>query len=260
MNNLIRIFLPLMFVAGLVGCNTAAPIPAAGPTQLPVPTATPTAGAQGACANSLYPVVEGATWTYAGTGGPAGSYAFTDTITVVRPDGFTLTSVFNNEVTRTQEWICKPEGLVAMQLPGVAGSLTANQFQAQFEASDIRGITLPASVSPGEKWPFGLNIKGTLTAGSTTAQADGDAGFAFQAISLESISVPAGTFNAMKIDTVLTLDFTATVSGLSVPLKLILNGASWYAPGIGMVKTVARGDLAGQSFSDTLELQSYSIP
>ena len=64
----------------------------------------------------------------------------------------------------------------------------------------------------------------------------------------------------MKIGTILTLDLTAAVSGLSVPLKLTLKGTSWYAPGIGMVKTVTAGDLANQTFNDTLELQSYNIP
>jgi len=257
MRNLFRTMFQLLFATSLVACATATASPTAVPSQ---PTVVPPATPQGACTNSLYPIVNGAMWTYAGTGGPTGPYSYTDTITDVHTEGFALTSVFNNDLTRTQEWTCAPEGLVALQLPGAAGSLTADQFQAQFETGNIQGITLPVSVSPGDQWPFSMSIKGALNAGAATAQADGDAIFAFHAIGTESISVPAGTFNAMRVDTVLTLDFTATVSGLLVPLKLTLNGTSWYAPDVGMVKTVTSGDMAGTSFNDTLELQSYNIP
>ena len=39
---------------------------------------------QGMCTNAFYPVRGGATWSYKSTGGPAGEYSFTDTITSVR--------------------------------------------------------------------------------------------------------------------------------------------------------------------------------
>src|SRR6266508_5721324 len=103
--------------------STAAPLA----TESPVSTGggMPVAGS-GQCANAYYPVREGATWTYASTGSPAGNYGFTDTISSVRDDGFTLTSQFG-ELTRTQEWACKPEGLVALQLGG--GALSSQNLK-----------------------------------------------------------------------------------------------------------------------------------
>jgi len=75
----------------------------------------------GVCANDYYPVREGATWSYKSTGSMAGDYSFTDTITSVQDNGFTLTSQFGS-LTRTQEWACDEDGLKALELGG--GALT----------------------------------------------------------------------------------------------------------------------------------------
>src|SRR6185503_15452140 len=59
-------------------------------TDIPSPAETSVGTPSGLCANPYYPVREGATWTYASTGGPTGGYDFTDRITAVTDDGFTL--------------------------------------------------------------------------------------------------------------------------------------------------------------------------
>src|SRR5688500_15646238 len=100
-------------------------------TEPPVPTegsGMPVAG-EGLCANAYYPVREGSTWSYKSTGGPAGGYSFTDTITSVRDDGFTLSTEIG-DLTRTQEWTCTAEGLAALQLGGApAAMLSAQNIQ-----------------------------------------------------------------------------------------------------------------------------------
>src|ERR1041385_3841939 len=49
-------------------------------TEPPTAAESPTAAlTQGACISAIYPVVEGATWTYKSTGSPAGDYSYTDT-------------------------------------------------------------------------------------------------------------------------------------------------------------------------------------
>src|SRR4030095_4054935 len=106
------------------------------------PSATSVTGAA-LCANAYYPVRQGATWTYKSSGGPAGDYGFTDTITSVREDGFTLSTQIG-DLTRTQEWTCKPEGLVALQLGGApAAMLNSQNIQLNLDAKDSTGITFP---------------------------------------------------------------------------------------------------------------------
>jgi len=84
-------------------------------------TTQPESEDSGLCSNPLYPVKVGTTWTYQSTGSVEGDYGFTDTITDVREDGFTLTSQFS-ELTRTQEWACNPEGLTSLTVGGGAAA------------------------------------------------------------------------------------------------------------------------------------------
>lgn len=270
--SLAHFLLALMVAASLAGCSMGAAAPTAAatlpptqaPTEPPTQTATPEASAtpesRGGCDNPLFPVVNGATWSYSGTGGPAGDYSYTDTITDVRAEGFTITSKFDDDLTRTQEWACKPEGLVALQLPGGAAAITTRQFQATFETSNVQGVTIPASVDPGDKWSFSLTIKGTQEVSGVKAETSGDAAYDFAAVGTETVTVPAGTFDAMKVDGVLTLNLTALVSALSIPVQITMKTTSWFAPGVGMVKTVSNGSVAGTAINDTLELQAYNIP
>ncbi len=266
--SLARLIIPLLSLTSLLACSTATATPtpavvetsAADTPTLEAPTATAAASNAGACSNPYYPVVNGATWNYAGSGGPNGNYSYTDTISEVRADGFTVTTVIDNSVTTTQQWSCKPEGLTALQLPGFVTILAMQQLNATLQTSDIQGITLPAAISPGDDWSYQLNLQGSIEADGIKADTNGEAVYNFTAGDTESVTVPAGTFDAMKINGVLTFDSTASISGFSLPVKISLNTTSWWAPGVGMVKTQITGDMVGTAINDTIELQSYNIP
>ena len=115
--------------------------------------------ASGSCVNTLYPVVKGASWTYATTGGAAGNFSYTDIITDSRDNGFTLTSEFSN-MTRTQEWSCTSEGLLALQPGNDSAGISAIDLNAHFDTVDVRGVTVPASVTLGAHWQYLLVLKG----------------------------------------------------------------------------------------------------
>jgi hypothetical protein len=264
-----QLLFPLLSMLSLVACSLGAPnpVPTASDNLASPAAATPANQAptnpstsQGACANPHYPIVNGATWTYAGSGGPAGSYSYTDTITEVRADGFTLTSLFNNNLTRTQQWACKPEGLVALQLPGAAAALTTEGMSLELETSNVQGVTMPTNVAAGNTWSFSLDMHGTQQISGMTAETNSHAVYNFSAVGTESVTVPAGTFDAMKMNGDLTMEINATVQGMSIPVTVTMHTVTWFAPGVGMVKTETTGDMMGTAISDTLELQSYNIP
>jgi hypothetical protein len=213
-----------------------------------------------ACTNPLYPAVKGATWSYAVTGAPTGPLSYTDTVTDVRADGFTLTSQFD-KLTRTQEWACKPEGLLALELGGgPAGAISTSQVDVQLTTSNVQGVTLPAHVSAGDKWAYSLDFQGTTQVGGVTAQETGKASIDLSAIGTESVTVPAGTFDATKIEVSSTLNFQIVMQGVTTPVVFTGISTVWYAPGVGMVKSVDKGELGGTAYTTTTELQSYSIP
>ena len=255
----------LMIVLLLTACSTPPtnPQPTATETAAP-PTATvagttPTAE-QGLCTNPYYPVHQGATWTYKSTGGPGGEYSFTDTISSVRQDGFTLSTQIG-DITRSQEWTCSEQGLTALQLGGApAAMLNSQNIQLNLNVSNITGVTFPSQINPGDQWEQTLALQGNVTMMNEQAEATGNAQMKFAAIGNESVTVPAGTFEALKVQVEVTLNLNATYQGITLPVSF--NGAYtyWFAPNVGWVKATGTGNVLGNAFSDTTELQSYSIP
>lgn len=225
-----------------------------------VPTAasggSPSAGS-GTCANKYYPVREGANWFYKSTGSPAGDYEFNDTITSVRNDGFTLTSKFG-ELTRTQEWACKSEGLVALQLGG--GALRSQNIKLDVQTNTASGVTYPKEIATGNQWDYALDFTGKMDIAGNSGDAKGNQKVHFTALGTESVTVPVGTFDAMKIQVDTTLDITVTYQGLTVPVQFSSSYAYWYVQDLGWVKAGGTGSISGTSFSETIELVSYNFP
>lgn len=212
------------------------------------------------CANLYYPIRQGATWSYKSTGSQAGDYSFVDTVTSVRQDGFTLTSNFG-ELTRTIEWSCKPEGLVALQLNGpAAAALNSQSMQVQLDVSQITGVTFPNDIQSGNLWQHSLFFTGKMKLADHEGEANGSAQTNFSAIGLENITVPAGTFEAMKVQVNTVVKVNVTYEGYKVPITFKGNYFYWFAPNIGWIKASGNGDVAGQSFTENIELQSYNIP
>lgn len=219
-----------------------------------------TPAGEGVCTNPYYPVREGATWSYKSTGGPTGEYTFTDTITSVRADGFTLSSQFG-ELTRTQEWACKPEGLVALQLGGPsAATLSSENMQLNLEVKNVSGVTFPSEINVGDQWQHNLDLEGKMTVANQEGSATGNAQSSFNALGNESVTVPAGTFDGLKIQIDTTLNINVSVQGVSVPVTFSGSYTYWFVKDVGWVKASGTGSVSGTSFSETIALQSYNIP
>ena len=215
---------------------------------------------QGFCSNVYYPVRQGATWTYKSTGGPAGEYSFTDIITAVREDGFTLSTQIG-DLTRTQEWTCTAEGLAALQLGGApAAMLNSQNIQLNLDINNATGVTFPSQINPGDQWQQNMDVTGSVKAMNEEAEAAGTVQMSFNAVGNESVTVPAGTFDALKVNVEVALNVNATYEGITLPVSFSGAYTYWFAPGVGWVKANGTGNVLGSSFTDTTELQSYKIP
>lgn len=263
----------LLVLMGASSCSfpTATPAPGqttSGITEIPAVTEPPTAGptetstpaSSAQCANEYYPVRQGATWTYSSTGGPTGGYGFTDTMTSVREDGFTLTSQFG-DLTRTQEWACQAEGLIALQLGGTSAAVLNNDnMQMTLDVDHVSGVTFPRSIQPGDTWQHALTFTGKMSVAGQEVDAKGDATSNFQAIGNESVTVPAGTFDALKIHIDTTININGSFNGISFPVTFTAPYDYWFVKDVGWVKAGGTGSISGQAFTETIELQSYQVP
>jgi hypothetical protein len=210
--------------------------------------------------NSYYPIHEGATWTYKSIGATSGDYEFTETITEVRKDGFTVTSQLGDE-PRLQDWGCTGEGLVTLLLSDSTGAALSTQSIAlDLEMKNVSGVTFPKQITDGLQWVHDLDFTGEADVSDTSARAGGKVHTDFVARGVESVTVPAGAFEAMNVDTVTTIDASMAVQGLEVPSTFTSRSTLWFVRNVGWVKTVNQGKLSGQSFTEVIELQSFNIP
>src|SRR5215207_9050485 len=83
----------LLLLIMITACSARDRNESTNPTErVEAPTPDGPSTGSGLCTNSYYPIHEGATWTYKSTVAISGDYEFTETITQVRKDGFTVTS------------------------------------------------------------------------------------------------------------------------------------------------------------------------
>jgi hypothetical protein len=226
------------------------------PEATEAPTTAPTeAATAGACANPYLPVIVGATWNYKLTGPTSDTYEHT--ILSVESDGFTEQDVFGVGVTRKGKWTCDNGNLIALNPPsGDSGTVQAQNVQVNLETKEHSGVTLPATINANDTWSQTLTLEGTETINGTELPARNEFSNNCTAHGIESVTVEAGTFDAMRVECKTVMNLSITMGGQDTAATFNLTGTSWYTEGIGMVKNVT----TGMGLDNTTELISYDIP
>lgn len=248
-----------------LACNFGAnPPPAAPPPaaetaadeSIPAPAEfPPEPQSAGECANPYLPVVAGAAWNYKMTGSSADT--FTRSIVAADEKSFTDQDVFDVGVARQGKWECEDGNLKALQPSnGASASVDAENVAVEFQTTASSGVTLPAVIRPGDAWEQTLTLEGSQTVNGLEMPAKNDFKNTCKAAGLESVTVAAGTFNAMRVDCVTTMSLSLDMQGVPIEMTLSLNGTNWYAENIGLVKSAS----SGQGIESVIELLSYSIP
>jgi hypothetical protein len=179
----------------------------------------------------------------------------------MRADGFTVTSEHVEGFTRVLEWTCTPQGLVSGTFEGgAAAGFSSQQFQMDLVTTGIEGITLPIQVKPGDQWTQTLKTEGRGNIGGSEVLSSGTTLFTMNALGEESVTVPAGSFTAMKIETDINLDVMLTFQGSTTPYPSAFAQILYWAPGVGLIKRESTQQSGGSSYTEIVELQSYKIP
>lgn len=253
----------LLLAISLTACGQGS-APAPTPTEAAAPPTSTPAKNQNLprlCKNEYFPVKANAEYHYSSTGSPSGSYSFTRRIGKVTADSFVIvTSLRKSNITQT--WSCKPEGLIPTQL-GItdAASAIALRNYTDLTASNIVGYFLPPSLTPGATWTYSMDIQGTQaapSAGSSPASMTGRVTITYTVGNKESVTVPAGTFDAFAIEVNTVIDFTTT-SGNADATDINSAYTAWYASGVGWIKSAGYGSLGKQKYVETIVLDSYEL-
>ena len=221
----------------------------------PAPALNPGAATSDACGNPYYPFKPGLTIAYGVT--PFAKVAG-DTDYVIRTVSVTGTAaVFRAEMAggvKTDVEANCAGGSVEMK--GTFGlGATAQGMKVKVTVVSSNGTFMPADVSAGTTWSNSQTVKMDSTGGSaavtdlgpitiTTAERS-------RAIAEESVTVPAGTYKAIKVELTRTStsEFSGPPPGAKLPPGMKLpamppstwKSTEWWVKGIGMVKTVTTG-------------------
>jgi len=221
-------------------------------TEVP---ANNSSGSSGACANPYLPIIAGATWNYKLTGPVPDT--FTRSILSVETSGFTDQDVFGTGVTRQGKWNCDNGGLIALDPSGGgSASISAQNITVDFKTTELSGVTLPAKINAGDSWTQTTTLEGTETVSGTQVPVKNQFSNTCKANGVESVTVGAGTFDAMRVECQTVMNITITMQGNPIQTKMTFNGTNWYAENIGLVKTAT----TGEGLDSTIELVSYNIP
>ena len=234
-----------LMVLALAACQSAQP--EAQNQASPAPSVVaPNVQATGSlCDNPYMPAVEGAAWT-SNLHTQQGDVTQVDTITDAGSDAFLVETVRPN-TDYVVTWYCTPEGLLWLQTDGgmFSGIFQTEGLTQTWETVSYDGVSLPKDIQPGDTWSSSQQLKATDSTGSRQFDINID----FQAVGMESVTVPAGTFNAMRIDIAMGFKYADIETSYQI--------SDWFAPGVGMVKSSAQSDFGGDY---DLALESFAIP
>jgi hypothetical protein len=210
--------------------------------------AEPVASGSGdACDHPYLPLRQGATWSY---GTSEGSMTWT----VTSASSSAATMDFNIPGgTFTVNWTCAPGGLASYDFGSFGSSDLAGLGSVEIVSSSGSWLPTVDELESGASWShefttsvssavegFSVNIEATTTENFTAA-------------GVETVSVPAGTFEAIRVDE----SATTTISGAPIPIPSTSStGTYWYAPGVGIV----RWTNSSEGYTGYGELTSYSVP
>ncbi len=252
MRKRLRIIAIILFlsVSSLSACNLPVRQAVSTVTQSAAPSAESTPTPAPLCANAYFPNAAGDKWEYSGSDSLSGEYSRTDTITNRLAGSFTeVTSVGN--ISYTIMYNCTSSGLTAdnpiQQYAGVL--LSSPDVPVSVKMTSNTGISLPSRINPGDTWQQIANFQAT----STQLNINGRFVFDYTAVGNENITVPAGTYNALRVDTTIRIEVTA----LHV-LAGTYTTTSWWAPEVGLVKSEGTSHVTGVDFTDSMQLTRFT--
>jgi hypothetical protein len=200
------------------------------------------AGSNDPCNNDYYPVVNGATWTYLITVQEDEPTTTIYTMAVNQDDTFTL-NIQDEDSKFTLDGSCNDEGIVLLNVPGVSSTYSGQDGNgSSMTTITNEGVTLPDDVQEGDEWSQTISVNATSGESGLSATIETN----YKAIGFENVTVPAGTFNALKVEQTGSMIMEGTPA-------FETHGFIWYVEGVGTVKSGLDGTYTG-------ELVSYNIP
>jgi hypothetical protein len=208
------------------------------------------------CRNDYFPVVEGATWRYQRTA-LGRTTPIAQSFEAIGDAGFTVLQLLAGGGER-DVWTCGADGLVNVQQyatgphggPPPPGTVDFHHFRS-------RGVTVPTELSPGSNWKQVVTSRARFNVAGTWYDERQVVKSTYRAADEETITTPAGTFDALKVLITTNTHKTAPDFGQGIDLRSGTSTMQWWAPGVGIVRSIID---AGSGSTTTIVLVAYDVP
>jgi hypothetical protein len=205
---------------GTITVSTAEP-----PTAPPPPASST---GEGECGHDYFPSDLGATWEVTGTNSVLGAFQNSATVSVSSDDGFVVTTDFiDGTGTFALAYSCTDEGLTLLDPLGQSSSAVATGPDGSATVTTLAqsGLSLPADLEAAGTWQ--QNVKWEAQGSGTVLHGDTTFNYAYRG--QENVTVPFGTFEAIRIDT----EILTILEGKALEPCQATN---WYAEDVGVVQ------------------------
>ena len=229
------------FQLGTMAVSTTEP-----PTAPPPPTASE---GEDECSHDYFPSDLGTTWEFVGTNSMLGGYQNTVAITVSADDGFIVShELLDGSGTLLLAYSCTDEGLTLLDPFGQSSAAVVATSEGSATVTTLAqsGLTVPADLEGASTWQQYVEWEaqggdGTALRGETT--------FNYVSRGVEVVTVPFGTFEAIRID----IEVRTTMKGQEV---MACQNTTWVAADVGTIK----GEQSCGGIDDSMELLSFDSP
>ncbi len=253
-----QLWIAVLFCGALLaGCKSSTPSSESGGGLLSAITS------KGGCYNAYYPATATLKKTYkttfAGSSMPPSTH--TETFSNVTADGFSQkmefapsevkTAVGGNQgnterMTVEHRFKCQPDGLAAVEFVNMA---LGNQMNLKYKTLNVNGLSFPkeSDWQVGKKWQIAFQIEGESALGDPAMKQalkmlrKGTITMDCEIVGQESVTVPAGTFEAFKVNINISNKISMNIAGREMPMNNDIKTTSWFAKDAGVVKSSYEG-------------------
>ncbi len=222
---------------------------------------TPVARGSSACEHPYYPLRPGYQVrfqnTYSGPDRLPHTSHYTWSVTGSSVDSVDLALRFEEDaVSSTQHLRCTARGIEATAYVDLSAARGRGTFRAQ--TKNATGIYLPHDLHVGSEWSQSFDIVMRPVSGgdSVMGAIEGTVSVRRKALAEESVTVPAGTYSALKVETHTSIDLgrLAGLPDASGALGDIVT-IEWWVRDVGLIKTaVTMGEGTAAATAEAVQI------
>jgi hypothetical protein len=216
-----------------------------------------------ACDHPFLPLRTGASWSYSGSDGQL-TWSVTSAGGSAESASATM-EMAAPSVNMTVHWNCSSAGIVSYDFANIS-ALDVGEV-ATMDIVDSSGTWLPpaGTLAPGSSWSNEYTLVMKLAETGSMGDISAVISESWSVAGEETVSVPAGTFQALRMDGTVTMAISIPMgelpsTTLDIPLGEIppisINTTYWFAKDVGIVRFTS----SSEGFTSQSELTSYSVP